>query len=153
MSFNAVNALSISSFIITKSYFLKWATSFLAFCSLFSIADLESDFLLFNRSLNSEKLGGRINIEVLANTSIFILPPSFSELSERLNRRKSDSKSAIEKRLQNAKKEVAHFKKYDFVIINDDIDNALTALKDIFFSKSSNVDEDLIQKILKDMLY
>ena len=89
----------------------------------------------------------------IANTSIFILPPSFSELSERLNRRKSDSKSAIEKRLQNAKKEVAHFKKYDFVIINDDIDNALTALKDVFFSKSSNVDEDLIQKILKDMLY
>ena len=69
----------------------------------------------------------------IANTSIFILPPSFSELRERLNRRKSDSKSAIEKRLQNAKKEVAHFKKYDFVIINDDIDNALTALKDVFF--------------------
>ena len=61
-----------------------------------------------------------------------------------MNRRKSDSKSTIEKRLQNAKKEVAHFKKYDFVIINDDIDNALTALKDVF-SKSSNVDQDLIQ--------
>ena len=70
-----------------------------------------------------------------------------------MNRRKSDSKSAIEKRLQNAKKEVAHYEKYDFVIINDDINNALIALKDIFFSKSSNVDEDLIQKILKDMLY
>ena len=89
----------------------------------------------------------------IANTSIFILPPSFSELSVRLNRRKSDSKSAIEKRLQNAKKEVSHYEKYDFVIINDDINNALIALKDIFFSKSSNVDEDLIKKILKDMLY
>ena len=70
-----------------------------------------------------------------------------------MNRRKSDSKSAIEKRLQNAKKEVSHYEKYDFVIINDDINNALIALKDIFFSKSSNVDEDLIKKILKDMLY
>lgn len=50
-------------------------------------------------------------------------------------------------------KEVAHYEKYDFVIINDDINNALIALKDIFFSKSSNVDKDLIQKILKDMLY
>ena len=95
----------------------------------------------------------QIQLSGIANTSIFILPPSFSELSVRLNRRKSDSKSAIEKRLQNAKKEVSHYEKYDFVIINDDINNALIALKDIFFSKSSNVDEDLIKKILKDMLY
>ncbi len=86
------------------------------------------------------------------NISIFILPPSFSELVERLQRRKSDSKEAIERRLENAKKEVAFYDQYDFVIINDDVTRAYNALKEVIFSKKLNTDVNLIEKILLDML-
>lgn len=59
---------------------------------------------------------------------IFIMPPSFSALSERLYSRDLDSKSVIEHRLKAASKEVACYDKFDYVIINDDLDSATTAL-------------------------
>src|SRR5918995_2012424 len=54
--------------------------------------------------------------------SIFILPPSMKELKARLKRRAEDQESVIETRLKNARNEIEHWKEYDFVIINDDLD-------------------------------
>jgi guanylate kinase len=62
---------------------------------------------------------------------IFILPPSWSELKSRLQRRGEDSSSVIDMRVQNAAKEVAHVKEFDFVIINERFELALFDLKSI----------------------
>ncbi|MGE0501317.1 MAG: guanylate kinase [Rhizobiaceae bacterium] len=56
--------------------------------------------------------------------SIFILPPSMTELRARLTRRAEDSHEAIARRLQNARVEMEHWREYDFVVINDDLDRA-----------------------------
>lgn len=56
--------------------------------------------------------------------SVFILPPSMGELKARLLRRAEDQEAAIEKRLKNAREEMEHWKDYDFVVINDDLDRA-----------------------------
>jgi guanylate kinase len=62
---------------------------------------------------------------------IFILPPSWSELKSRLQRRGEDSSEVIDVRIQNAAKEVAHVKEFDFVIINERFELALFDLKSI----------------------
>lgn len=63
--------------------------------------------------------------------SIFILPPSMRELHARLKRRAEDSESTIATRLENAREEIAQWRKYDYVIINDDLDRAFAAVRSI----------------------
>ncbi|GAK85549.1 guanylate kinase [Vibrio ponticus] len=63
--------------------------------------------------------------------SIFILPPSNGELERRLNARGQDSEAVIAKRMAEAKSEISHYDEYDYVIVNDDFDNALVDFKSI----------------------
>lgn len=54
--------------------------------------------------------------------SIFILPPSIKELAARLKRRAEDSAETIAKRLKNGALELAHWNRFDYVLINDDLE-------------------------------
>lgn len=63
--------------------------------------------------------------------TIFILPPSMAELRSRLVRRAEDSPEVIAKRLENARGEIARWEKYDYVIINDDLQAAYEAIRAI----------------------
>ncbi len=57
-------------------------------------------------------------------TSVFIVPPTLSELENRLRSRCTDDEAVIRKRLANAKKEIDAVGEYDFAILNDDIESA-----------------------------
>ncbi|MFD0915688.1 guanylate kinase [Pseudahrensia aquimaris] len=63
--------------------------------------------------------------------SIFILPPSMAELRSRLIRRAEDSEEVIEKRLQNSITEMRHWNEYDYVVINEDLQQAVAEVKAI----------------------
>ena len=62
---------------------------------------------------------------------IFVLPPSFEVLRQRLEGRGLDDEEVIERRLQIAKDEIKYYVDYDFVIINSDIRQSLLELKSI----------------------
>lgn len=61
-------------------------------------------------------------------TSVFITTPNIQELTNRLNNRQTDAKEVITKRISNAKIEINSFDKYDFFIVNDDLDKAADEL-------------------------
>ena len=63
--------------------------------------------------------------------TVFILPPSMAELRQRLERRAEDSTETIEKRLANARTEIQRWVEYDYVIVNDDLQNAFRSLQGI----------------------
>jgi len=65
---------------------------------------------------------------------IFILPPSMDELRERLVKRNQDDPLIIKKRLADAKETVLHIHEFDYIVINDDFDQALHDLKTIIES-------------------
>ena len=54
--------------------------------------------------------------------SIFILPPSMSELERRLRARAQDSNEVVERRMSKAKAEISHWQEYNFVLVNHDLD-------------------------------
>ena len=54
---------------------------------------------------------------------IFLLPPSIDELKKRLSKRNSDSIKEINFRMSKALKEIKHFDEYDYVLVNDNLDN------------------------------
>ncbi|MFP4466091.1 MAG: guanylate kinase [Candidatus Goldiibacteriota bacterium] len=64
--------------------------------------------------------------------TVFILPPSFSELSKRLRNRKTEDKKSIEKRLALGKKEMKERKKYDYAVINDNVKKAADYMDSIY---------------------
>ncbi len=74
-------------------------------------------------------------LAVMANAkdyvSIFILPPSFSALRVRLHTRNTDDPVEIERRLRNARKEVLNISKYQYAVINDDLELAVFQLQNI----------------------
>lgn len=72
---------------------------------------------------------------------IYILPPSFDDLRRRLTERNSDATNEIKKRLENAKKEIPHYKRYNYVIINDKFEKALDDLKSIITSERLKIDK------------
>ena len=66
---------------------------------------------------------------------VFILPPSIKELQNRLGKRASENIENFKKRMSEAKKEISHYKEYDFVIVNDDLQLAVDQIKLILFSE------------------
>ena len=69
--------------------------------------------------------------------SVFVLPPTMEELKERLRRRASDDESTIERRYRNAQLEIAHYGLFDYVIVNDDLDDAKARLRAIVLAEQS----------------
>ena len=67
-------------------------------------------------------------------TYIFVLPPSIEALRERLEKRMTDSKEEIEKRLKMAAVEIKNYHVYDYVIINNTLEDALKEIEAIIIS-------------------
>jgi guanylate kinase len=63
--------------------------------------------------------------------SVFILPPSIPELLERLRRRAEDDTATIRRRLASAAEEIPHWRDFDYVLVNDDLDRSFAGLQAI----------------------
>tara|TARA_Y100000591_G_C21812681_1_gene688844 strand:+ start:475 stop:1137 length:663 start_codon:yes stop_codon:yes gene_type:complete len=81
--------------------------------------------------------------------SIFILPPTATELMSRLIKRDQDSIDIIKNRLNAAYDEIKHWNEYDYVIINDDLDEAYSQLKSIVSSDKLKISKPNTANISK----
>jgi guanylate kinase len=70
--------------------------------------------------------------------SIFILPPSVAELERRLRGRSTDTDAVIERRLKDALGDMAHWREFDYVVVNDDFGEALERLAAIIAGKGQD---------------
>ena len=69
--------------------------------------------------------------------SIFILPPNRTELEQRLRSRGQDSEEKIHRRLEEARREIENYDKYDYILVNDRLADSVEALKAILLSQRS----------------
>jgi guanylate kinase len=69
--------------------------------------------------------------------SVFILPPSLTELKARLTGRGTDSAEVIERRFRDAVDDMSHWREFDFVVINDDLEQAAAELSAIVSDEGS----------------
>jgi len=86
---------------------------------------------------------------------VFILPPSMAELKSRLFRRAEDAEDVIATRLANAKAEIEHWRDYDYVVVNDDLDKAFAAVRAIVEAERLRRDRrpglyEFVSKLLAD---
>lgn len=64
--------------------------------------------------------------------SVFVLPPSWSDLARRLNARAQDSEAVINRRLERGREEITHWTDYDYIIVNKDFDRAYADLGHVY---------------------
>jgi guanylate kinase len=67
--------------------------------------------------------------------SIFILPPSRSELERRLRERSQDAEPVIQRRLEAARREIENYEKYDYILVNDRLADSVETLQAILLSE------------------
>ena len=86
--------------------------------------------------------------------SIFIAPPSIAALRERLSGRGQDSEEIIERRMRDAQAELSHYPEYDYLVINDDFQQALVELAAIVRAQRLRVAAQSVryQQVLREML-
>jgi guanylate kinase len=73
-------------------------------------------------------------------TMVFVLPPSFEVLEERLRGRSKDSDAQIRRRVQIAREEVHAFPEYDYIVVNDDLGGAVARLRAIVLAERARLD-------------
>ena len=78
-------------------------------------------------------------IKDLSLVTIFILPPNIKTLKERLLNRHEGQEKIIEKRMNKFNEEVSHWKEYNYIVVNDDLNTCYEKILDIIKSESSGV--------------
>ncbi|HXK57816.1 MAG TPA: guanylate kinase [Gammaproteobacteria bacterium] len=86
--------------------------------------------------------------------SVFILPPTRQALRQRLNNRGQDSDEVIDRRMREARNEMEHFSEYDFLVFNDQFEQALAELRALIVSQRLRepVQSRRMEGQLKDLL-
>jgi len=79
--------------------------------------------------------------------SIFILAPSREELAKRLRTRSEDSEEVIQRRLAGAAREIEDFRRYDYVLVNDDVDLASERLRAIVAAERRGTSDPLVDSL------
>ncbi|MBU1147248.1 MAG: guanylate kinase [Candidatus Omnitrophica bacterium] len=123
-----------------KSEFLEWAKVFTEYYAtpkkyIKHMITKGQDVLL------NIDVQGAMKIKRLGMRAVFIyiLPPSMSQLKERLTSRSTDTKKEIAKRLRIAKKELSYLARYDYVVVNNVLDSALENLRSIVIAERCKV--------------
>ena len=82
-------------------------------------------------------------------TSVFITPPSLSELKRRLVSRSTDTTEVINSRIKMAKREIQRTSEYDFLVVNDDLDTAANVLRKIAITARLKIPHDRINNFVQ----
>jgi guanylate kinase len=77
----------------------------------------------------------QIKHEIPEAVSIFVLPPNRTELESRLRHRSLDAEDVIQRRLVTATREIENYSKYDYILVNDRLDESIEALKSILLAE------------------
>ena len=81
----------------------------------------------------------KVRQQGIAAATVFVMPPSLTVLEQRLRGRSKDPEAAIQRRLQAARDEVAAFRDYDYVVINDELTSSVDGLRGIVLAERARL--------------
>lgn len=125
---------------IASGEFLEWAD---VFGNLYGTSARDTDQLLTSGRdvvLVIDVQGARqVRQRGVGATTIFVMPPSAGVLEHRLRGRSKDSEVAIQRRLEVARGEVASFREYDYIVVNDELEPAVARLRGIVLAERARL--------------
>jgi guanylate kinase len=160
----------VEYFFVSRSEFDRMIAQneFLEFANVFGDANSDGDFYGTARRFlrEAEKIGKDLILDIDVQgaeqlkkkipdaVTIFILPPNREELEQRLRSRGLDKEAVIQRRLDTARREIENYSKYDYILINDQLEQSAEELKAIVLAerlrrtkaKASEADSQLIER-------
>jgi guanylate kinase len=137
---------------INASEFLEWAD---VFGNYYGTAMADVDRMLHEGQdvvLVIDVQGARqVKARGVDHTSIFVLPPSFEVLEQRLRGRSKDSEEQMQRRLDTARSEASSYVDYDYVVVNDYLEPTVVRLQEIIAAERSRTHrmKPLAERIIK----
>jgi guanylate kinase len=125
---------------IARNEFLEWAD---VFGNLYGTSAVDTERMLDAGDdvvLVIDVQGARkVRNRSVPAITIFVMPPSYEVLEQRLRGRSQDSEAAMQRRLEVARSEVAAFAEYDYIVINDELTAAVDRLRAIVLAERSRL--------------
>ncbi|HDL10232.1 MAG TPA: guanylate kinase [Candidatus Omnitrophica bacterium] len=138
--------------LIAKDAFLEWAKVLNDF-----YGTLKKEVITIMRSGKDALLcidvqgAEQVKSKIPSACTIFILPPSYSELKNRMEKR-NEKKEVISRRLKLAIREIKKVYNYDYYVINDELNKAVKLIKYIIYAQRAKVERKIVKEVLKDVL-
>lgn len=95
---------------------------------------------------------GNIKAQFPEALSIFIIPPSLEELRTRLQKRQPGQDTQVETRLKAALQELSHYAMYDYILVNDNLEQAYNVLRSIYIAFNHSKLKNKHQALIKQMI-
>lgn len=94
---------------------------------------------------------GQVRTSGVPSVSVFVLPPDYATLEARLRFRGSEPESEVHRRLSQARAEADEYRRYDYVVVNDDVERASKEIRAVVRAERARTDRRLefVQKILE----
>jgi guanylate kinase len=139
VDYNFISRAQFES-MIAQDAFLEWAD---VFGNLYGTAEADTaqertsgrDLVLVIDVQGARQVRSRCT----GTVGIFVLPPSYAVLEQRLRGRSKDSEAAMQRRLATARAEIAAFLEYDYVVVNDELDACVQRLHAIVLAERSRL--------------
>jgi guanylate kinase len=123
---------------VARPEFLEWAD---VFGNCYGTSALDIDRMLADGQdvvLVIDVQGARqVRQRGVDHTAIFVLPPSFAILEQRLRGRSQDTEEQMQRRLATARAEVGSYGEYDYVVVNDQLESTVVRLQEIIAAERS----------------
>jgi guanylate kinase len=154
---NAYNFVGVDEFksLVNKNYFLEYAKVFGNYYG--TPKDWVEQEMLTGRNFILEidwQGAQQVKSQLRNSVSIFILPPDYETLRDRLISRQNDEAETIERRMDAARQEISHYKEFDYIVINDDFEIAVSEIETIISAtnlgrcRQSAFYDDFVSKIM-----
>jgi guanylate kinase len=139
VDYNFVTRQQFESMIAGRE-FLEWAD---VFGNFYGTSAAETDRILAEGRdvvLVIDVQGARqVRRRGVGTSTVFVMPPSYEVLEQRLRGRSKDPEDAMQRRLRVSKEEVAAFEEYDYIVINDEVDAAVDRLRAIVLAERARL--------------
>jgi guanylate kinase len=139
VDYNFISRAEFESLIAAQA-FLEWADVFGNYFGT-ALRDVErlladgQDVVLVIDVKGARQIKGR----QVDHTAIFVMPPSFQILEQRLRGRSKDSEEQMQRRLKTARDEASSYTDYDYVVVNDDLEATVVRLQEIIAAERSRM--------------
>ncbi len=141
--------------LINKNYFLEYAKVFDNYYG--TPKDWVEQEMLTGKNFILEidwQGAQQVKSQLRNSVGLFILPPDYHSLRERLLSRQNDELETIERRMEAAREEISHYKEFDYIVINDNFEKALAEIEAIITAtnlgccRQSDFYDDFVAQIM-----
>lgn len=139
---------------LSNNEFLEYAQVYGNYYGTFK-KTVEDELIKGNNMILEIDIQGTLQVQKVYKNAIyiFLLPPSIKELKNRILKRGSETEYSFNLRFSSVSEELKYMSRYDYAVVNDDLDNAVDKVHSIINTEMNRISRMNLDKFLKEYIY